>query len=280
MPWKGYNFEDAIVISEKVVRDDIFTSIHVDDYSLEVRDTKLGNEELTNDIPNVSEEATKDLDENGMIRIGAEVKPGDILIGKITPKGESDPTPEEKLLRAIFGDKAGDVKDASLKASPSLHGVVLDKKLFARAVKDKKKIELIADRLSRITGQKPAVRRTKKAIATFKTRLGDPIGYQITLRGKRMYEFLDRLINIALPRTKDFRGLSRESVDAMGNYTLGIREHTIFAETSDEDLKDVFGFAVTIVTSSNDKNATLAFLEHIGMPLKKEEEGGERKRGG
>ncbi|MCX7547656.1 DNA-directed RNA polymerase subunit beta [Xanthomarina sp. F1114] len=139
MPWKGYNFEDAIVISERVVREDIFTSIHIDEYSLEVRDTKLGNEELTNDIPNVSEEATKDLDENGMIRIGAEVKPGDILIGKITPKGESDPTPEEKLLRAIFGDKAGDVKDASLKASPSLHGVVIDKKLFARAVKDKRK---------------------------------------------------------------------------------------------------------------------------------------------
>ncbi|MAB58358.1 MAG: DNA-directed RNA polymerase subunit beta [Aequorivita sp.] len=139
MPWKGYNFEDAIVISEKVVREDIFTSIHIDEYSLEVRDTKLGNEELTNDIPNVSEEATKDLDEFGMIRIGAVVKPGDILIGKITPKGESDPTPEEKLLRAIFGDKAGDVKDASLKASPSLNGVVIDKKLFARAVKDKRK---------------------------------------------------------------------------------------------------------------------------------------------
>ncbi|MEP0266233.1 DNA-directed RNA polymerase subunit beta [Dokdonia sp.] len=139
MPWKGYNFEDAIVISEKVVRNDIFTSIHIDEYSLDVRDTKLGNEELTNDIPNVSEEATKDLDENGMIRIGAEVKPGDILIGKITPKGESDPTPEEKLLRAIFGDKAGDVKDASLKASPSLHGVVINKKLFARAIKDKRK---------------------------------------------------------------------------------------------------------------------------------------------
>ncbi|OUS13528.1 DNA-directed RNA polymerase subunit beta, partial [Nonlabens dokdonensis] len=138
MPWKGYNFEDAIVISEKVVRDDIFTSIHIDEYSLQVRDTKLGNEELTNDIPNVSEEATKDLDEHGMIRIGAEVKPGDILIGKITPKGESDPTPEEKLLRAIFGDKAGDVKDASLKASPSLHGVVIGKKLFARSVKDKR----------------------------------------------------------------------------------------------------------------------------------------------
>ncbi|MFD1163377.1 DNA-directed RNA polymerase subunit beta [Hwangdonia seohaensis] len=139
MPWKGYNFEDAIVISEKVVREDIFTSIHIDEYSLEVRDTKLGNEELTNDIPNVSEEATKDLDEHGMIRVGAEVKPGDILIGKITPKGESDPTPEEKLLRAIFGDKAGDVKDASLKASPSLNGVVIEKKLFARAVKDKRK---------------------------------------------------------------------------------------------------------------------------------------------
>ncbi|SKB95730.1 DNA-directed RNA polymerase subunit beta [Soonwooa buanensis] len=139
MPWKGYNFEDAIVINEKVVREDWFTSIHVDEYSLEVRDTKLGMEELTADIPNVSEEATKDLDENGMIRIGAEVKPGDILIGKITPKGESDPTPEEKLLRAIFGDKAGDVKDASLKADSSLRGVVINKKLFSRNIKDKKK---------------------------------------------------------------------------------------------------------------------------------------------
>ena len=139
MPWKGYNFEDAIVISEKVVREDIFTSIHIDEYSIDVRDTKLGTEELTDDIPNISEEATKDLDENGMIRIGAEVNPGDILIGKITPKGESDPSPEEKLLRAIFGDKAGDVKDASLKAPPSLHGVVIDKKLFTRSVKDKRK---------------------------------------------------------------------------------------------------------------------------------------------
>lgn len=139
MPWKGYNFEDAIVINEKVVREDWFTSIHVDEYSLEVRDTKLGMEELTADIPNVSEEATKDLDENGMIRIGAEVKPGDIMIGKITPKGESDPTPEEKLLRAIFGDKAGDEKDASLKADSSLRGVVINKKLFSRNIKDKKK---------------------------------------------------------------------------------------------------------------------------------------------
>jgi DNA-directed RNA polymerase subunit beta len=138
MPWQGYNYEDAIVISERVVREDVFTSIHVDEYSLEVRDTKRGVEEFTSDIPNVSEEATKNLDENGLIRIGAVVKPGDILIGKITPKGESDPSPEEKLLRAIFGDKAGDVKDASLKASPSLNGTIIDKKLFSRVVKDKK----------------------------------------------------------------------------------------------------------------------------------------------
>ncbi len=138
MPWKGYNFEDAIVISEKVVEQDMFTSVHIDEYLLEVRDTKRGLEELTSDIPNVSEEATKNLDENGLIRIGAHIMPGDILIGKITPKGESDPSPEEKLLRAIFGDKAGDVKDASLKAGPSLEGVVIDKKLFTRAIKDRK----------------------------------------------------------------------------------------------------------------------------------------------
>ncbi|PIQ16504.1 MAG: DNA-directed RNA polymerase subunit beta [Flavobacteriales bacterium CG18_big_fil_WC_8_21_14_2_50_32_9] len=138
MPWKGYNFEDAIVISEKVVKDDYFTSVHIEEFSLEVRDTKRGEEELTSDIPNVSEEATKDLDENGMIRIGADIKEGDILIGKITPKGETDPTPEEKLLRAIFGDKAGDVKDASLKVKPSVKGVVVDKKLFERAIKDRK----------------------------------------------------------------------------------------------------------------------------------------------
>ena len=138
MPWKGYNFEDAIVISEKIVKEDIFTSIYIEEFTLEVRDTKRGIEELTNDIPNVSAEATKDLDENGLIRIGAEVNEGDILIGKITPKGESYPTPEEKLLRAIFGDKAGDVKDASLKAPPSMKGVVVNKKLFSRSIKDKK----------------------------------------------------------------------------------------------------------------------------------------------
>ncbi|OQA47194.1 MAG: DNA-directed RNA polymerase subunit beta [Bacteroidetes bacterium ADurb.Bin302] len=138
MPWKGYNYEDAIVINERIVREDIFTSVHVDEYTLEVRETKRGMEELTSDIPNVSEDATKDLDETGIVRIGALIEPGDILIGKITPKGESDPSPEEKLLRAIFGDKAGDVKDASLKASPSLHGVVIGKRLFAKVQKDKK----------------------------------------------------------------------------------------------------------------------------------------------
>jgi len=138
MPWKGYNFEDAIVISEKIVKEDVFTSVHIEEFTLEVRDTKRGVEELTNDIPNVSAEATKDLDENGLIRIGAEVNEGDILIGKITPKGESDPTPEEKLLRAIFGDKAGDVKNASLKAPPSMKGVVIENNLFSRAIKDKR----------------------------------------------------------------------------------------------------------------------------------------------
>ena len=136
MPWKGYNFEDAIVLSERILREDIFTSIHVDEYIMEVRDTKRGMEELTSDIPNVSEEATKDLDENGIIRVGANIEPGDILIGKITPKGESDPSPEEKLLRAIFGEKAGDVKDASLKASPSLSGTIIGKRLFSRVAKE------------------------------------------------------------------------------------------------------------------------------------------------
>ncbi len=195
MPWKGYNFEDAIVISEKVVREDIFTSIHIDEYSLEVRDTKLGNEELTNDIPNVSEEATKDLDEHGMIRVGAEVKPGDILIGKITPKGESDPTPEEKLLRAIFGDKAGDVKDASLKASPSLNGVVIEKKLFARAVKDKRKRAQDKDDILQLEGIYDAKFDTLKdtlieklfAIVNGKTAQGifNDLGEEVLPKGKK-----------------------------------------------------------------------------------------------
>jgi DNA-directed RNA polymerase subunit beta len=137
MPWKGYNYEDAVVLNERIVREDIFTSVHVDEYILEVRETKRGMEELTSDIPNVSEEAIRDLDERGIVRVGARINPGDIIIGKITPKGESDPSPEEKLLRAIFGDKAGDVKDASLKATPSLHGVVIDTNLFSRIIKKK-----------------------------------------------------------------------------------------------------------------------------------------------
>ena len=135
IPWKGYNYEDAVVISERMVRDDVLTSVHVDEYSLDVRETKRGVEEFTSDIPNVSEEATKDLDDNGVVRVGARIVPGDIMIGKISPKGESDPSPEEKLLRAIFGDKAGDVKDSSLKANPSLSGIVIDKKMFSRAIK-------------------------------------------------------------------------------------------------------------------------------------------------
>ncbi len=137
------------------------------------------------------------------------------------------------------------------------------------SIKDKKKIELIADRISRITGQKAAVRKAKKSISSFKVREGDPVGYQITLRGARMYDFLDRLIHVAFPRTKDFRGISRTSIDEMGNYTLGIKEHTIFAETTDEELKDVFGMAVTIVTTSSDKKQTERFLEVIGLPFKK-----------
>jgi DNA-directed RNA polymerase subunit beta len=153
MPWKGYNFEDAIVLSERVVREDVFTSVHIESFDLDVRDTKLGEEELTNDIPNVSEDATKDLDENGIIRIGAWVKEGDILIGKITPKGETDPTPEEKLLRAIFGDKAGDVKDASLKVPPSISGIVIDKQLFARAKKSNVEKTREADVLKKLDDQ-------------------------------------------------------------------------------------------------------------------------------
>jgi DNA-directed RNA polymerase subunit beta len=153
MPWKGYNFEDAIVISERIVQQDIFTSLHIEHFELDVRDTKLGEEELTQDIPNVSEDATKDLDENGIVRIGAWINEGDILIGKITPKGETDPTPEEKLLRAIFGDKAGDVKDASLKAPPGTQGIIIDKQLFARAKKDKTQKQKEEDMLIKLDSQ-------------------------------------------------------------------------------------------------------------------------------
>ena len=225
MPWKGYNFEDAIVISEKVVREDIFTSIHIDEYSLDVRDTKLGVEELTNDIPNVSEEATKDLDENGMIRIGAEVNPGDILIGKITPKGESDPTPEEKLLRAIFGDKAGDVKDASLKASPSLRGVVIDKKLFRRAVKDKNK------RL-----------RDKEAVATLEQSF---VSQFEVLKD----ELIDKLFTLISGKTSQgvFNDLGEEVLPKGKKYTLKMLNsvddylHLTGSWTTDNDLNSLVG---------------------------------------
>lgn len=152
--------------------------------------------------------------------------------------------------------------------APRLEKVVIS--TGVGSIKDKKKVELIADRLAKITGQKPVSRLSKKSIASFRSREGDLVGYQVTLRGKRMCEFLDRLINIALPRTKDFRGITRTAVDDMGNYTLGIKEHTIFPETSDEDLKDVFGFGVTVVASSKTKLETLAFMEHLGFPLKKE----------
>ena len=195
MPWKGYNYEDAIVLNERMVREDILTSVHVDEFSLEVRETKRGMEELTNDIPNVSEDATKDLDENGIIRIGARVVPGDIMIGKITPKGESDPTPEEKLLRAIFGDKAGDVKDASLKANPSLNGVVIDRRLFSKAQKtrsskinDKKQLEkLDADFEKDTTDLKELMVSKLAKLCKDKTSRGvkDTIGAEVIAKGTK-----------------------------------------------------------------------------------------------
>ena len=195
MPWKGYNYEDAIVLNERMVREDILTSVHVDEFSLEVRETKRGMEELTNDIPNVSEDATKDLDENGIIRIGARVQPGDILIGKITPKGESDPTPEEKLLRAIFGDKAGDVKDASLKANPSLSGVIIDKKLFSKVMKsrsskaaDKVILQKMDDQFAQETAQLKGVLVDKLMAITSKAHIvgvKDNLGAEVIAAGAK-----------------------------------------------------------------------------------------------
>jgi len=209
MPWNGYNFEDAIVISERVVRDDVFTSIHIDEYTLDVRETKLGSEELTPDIPNVSEEATKDLDENGMIRIGAHVTPGDILIGKITPKGESDPSPEEKLLRAIFGDKAGDVKDASLKASPSLYGVVLTKKLFARAIKDKKSRQADKEIILELEEEFSKDAAVLKAILVEKL---------ITIvAGKTCQGVINELGEVVIPKGKKF---SQKQLNAIEDYSI------------------------------------------------------------
>lgn len=196
MPWKGYNFEDAIVISEKVVKEDIYTSIHIEEFTLEVRDTKRGQEELTNDIPNVSTEALKDLDENGLIRIGAEVREGDILIGKTTPKGESDPTPEEKLLRAIFGDKAGDVKDASLKAPPSMKGVVIDKKLFSRAIKEKKAKSKEKDILKEIEDE------FKKKSTELKTKLVEKL--MVLLEGRTSQGVYDNFKQEIVPKKAKF----------------------------------------------------------------------------
>lgn len=205
MPWKGYNFEDAIVISDKVVHDDIFTSVHIDEYLLEVRDTKRGMEELTSDIPNVSEEATRHLDENGIIRIGAHIGPGDILIGKITPKGESDPSPEEKLLRAIFGDKAGDVKDASLKAGPSLEGVVIDKKLFTRAIKDRKSKTAEKPLLDRIDAE------FNQSVEDLKTRLVDKIF--ILVNGKTSQGVKDYLNVDIIPKGSKFTLRQLQEID-------------------------------------------------------------------
>ncbi len=196
MPWKGYNFEDAIVISEKVIKEDIFTSLHIEEFTLEVRDTKRGVEELTNDIPNVSQEATKDLDETGLIRIGAEVNEGDILIGKITPKGESDPTPEEKLLRAIFGDKAGDVKDASLKAPPSMKGVVIDKKLFSKVIKDKKLKAKEKDDVKELDDE------FNKDLAELKQKLVDKL--TILVSGKTSQGVYNNFKNEIIPRKIKF----------------------------------------------------------------------------
>jgi len=205
MPWKGYNFEDAIVISEKVVQEDLFTSIHIDEYLLEVRDTKRGLEELTSDIPNVSEEATRNLDENGIIRIGARIRPGDILIGKITPKGESDPSPEEKLLRAIFGDKAGDVKDASLKAGPSLEGVVVDKKLFTRAMKDKKAKAVEKPMLDKIEAE------YNRNIEDLKNRLVDKLF--ILVNGKTSQGVKDYLNVDIIPKGAKFTLKQLQEID-------------------------------------------------------------------
>ncbi|MGM0566081.1 MAG: DNA-directed RNA polymerase subunit beta [Bacteroidota bacterium] len=213
MPWKGYNFEDAIVVSEKLVKEDIFTSIHIEEFNLEVRDTKRGIEELTNDIPNVSSEATKDLDENGLIRIGAEITEGDILIGKITPKGESDPTPEEKLLRAIFGDKAGDVKDASLKAPPSMNGVVINKQLFSRTVRDRRaktREKEIVDKLET---------EHNKQVEELKGKLVDKL--MILVSGKTSQGVTNHFNEVIIPKKKKFTQKELLAIDYTNISTSG-----------------------------------------------------------
>ncbi len=220
MPWKGYNYEDAIVLNERVVREDILTSVHVEEFALEVRETKRGVEELTSDIPNVSEEATKDLDENGIIRIGARVVPGDIMIGKITPKGESDPSPEEKLLRAIFGDKAGDVKDASLKASPSLSGVIIDKKLFSRAIKTRAGKQADKPRIAAI------INEFNDKVADLKAILIDKL-LELT-KGKKSSGVKDFMGVEVIPAGSKFTASAIEAIDFIGVQTSGwtSNEHT------------------------------------------------------
>ena len=208
MPWKGYNYEDAIVLNERVVREDVLTSVHVEEFALEVRETKRGVEELTSDIPNVSEEATKDLDENGIIRVGARVVPGDIMIGKITPKGESDPSPEEKLLRAIFGDKAGDVKDASLKASPSLTGVIIDKKLFSRAIKTRAAKQADKPRLAAIDEE------FNDKVADLKAILVDKL--LVLTKNKKSAGVKDYMGIEVIPAGKRFTAAAIEAIDFVG----------------------------------------------------------------
>ncbi len=229
MPWKGYNYEDAIVLSERVVREDILTSVHVEEFALEVRETKRGVEELTSDIPNVSEEATKDLDENGIIRIGAQVVPGDIMIGKITPKGESDPSPEEKLLRAIFGDKAGDVKDASLKATPSLTGVVIDKKLFSRAVKSRAAKQADKPRVAAIEEQFNDETADLRAILIEKL--------QELTKGKKSKGVKDYLGAELIPAGKRFTASALENIDFSAVQVSGW--------TSDEHTNDLIVKLIT-----------------------------------
>lgn len=224
MPWKGYNYEDAIVLNERMVREDILTSVHVDEYSLEVRETKRGMEQLTNDIPNVSEDATKDLDENGIVRVGARIVPGDILIGKITPKGESDPTPEEKLLRAIFGEKAGDVKDASLKANPSLSGVVINKRLFSRVhklsraekLKDKERLEKIDTKFDNETNELKSIMLDKLVALTKDfTSLGvkDNIGAEVVAKGAKFSKSLLATLDFTALELENWTGDAR--IDGM-----------------------------------------------------------------
>ena len=222
MPWKGYNYEDAIVLNERLVREDILTSVHVDEFALEVRETKRGVEELTSDIPNVSEDATKDLDENGIIRVGAFVKPGDILVGKITPKGESDPSPEEKLLRAIFGDKAGDVKDASLKATPSLNGVVIDKKLFSKPIKTRAEKQYVRQELPKIEEE---YQEKKDA---FKEILIDKL-LKLT-KGKVSKGVKDQLGAEIIPAGKKFNAADLQKVDYM---SVQLSEWTANEHTND-----------------------------------------------